>query len=492
MTEKLEVLLIPLDDRPVTYLLPKQIAEINHNVSLTLPPRDIIGGLTKDTDLDLLANFLKIYLSATKPDVIVLSLDTLAYGGLIPSRRSNELHSGIIERLNKFKNLILDYSIAKPVIYAFSSVMRISNNNINEEEKEYWSSFGEKIYRYSYLSHKVIDDPSVNNELQEIKSLIPVDILEDYLATRERNFNINTFYLNWIKEGFLDYLVFSKDDTGEFGLNVREASQLKSLVEAETIQQKVCIQTGADEIPCDLVIRSIVKAFDQNISVYPVFSTQNGPKIVSRYEDRTISESVVQQLKLCGASISTDIDSVDMLMLVNTPIEVQGDHCMRFYPERSDENACDTLLNIIKSEQKPIMLADVTYANGADNLFTKKLLNLKIDLSNIFAYSAWNTTGNTLGSCAAMGISRYIAEKQHSFDKNAFSKLLLIRFIDDWFYQSIVRQKIRAYISEADVSILKDEMQTVTVNLAARFAVDTSMVKFSFPWDRTFEVEITL
>ena len=27
-------------------------------------------------------------------------------------------------------------------IYAFSSIMRISNNNYNEEEKEYWKDYG--------------------------------------------------------------------------------------------------------------------------------------------------------------------------------------------------------------------------------------------------------------------------------------------------------------------------------------------------------------
>ena len=31
-------------------------------------------------------------------------------------------------------------------IYAFSSIMRISNNNINQEEKEYWNKYGKKIF----------------------------------------------------------------------------------------------------------------------------------------------------------------------------------------------------------------------------------------------------------------------------------------------------------------------------------------------------------
>ena len=39
-------------------------------------------------------------------------------------------------------------------VYAFSSIMRISNNNVNEEEKEYWNLYGKKIFKYSYDYHK--------------------------------------------------------------------------------------------------------------------------------------------------------------------------------------------------------------------------------------------------------------------------------------------------------------------------------------------------
>ena len=50
----------------------------------------------------------------------------------------------------------------KGKIYAFSSIMRISNNNVNEEEKEYWSDYGTKIFEYSYNFHKeCIDETDV-------------------------------------------------------------------------------------------------------------------------------------------------------------------------------------------------------------------------------------------------------------------------------------------------------------------------------------------
>ena len=81
--------------------------------------------------------------------------------------------------------------------------MRISNNNYNEEEKLYWAEYGKKIFAYSYNFHK--NGTKTHSE-------IPQEILEDYLNTRNRNFEVNKIYLDWQKEGLLDTLVFSKDD----------------------------------------------------------------------------------------------------------------------------------------------------------------------------------------------------------------------------------------------------------------------------------------
>ncbi len=97
-------------------------------------------------------------------------------------------------------------------VYAVSSIMRISNNIVNEEEKEYWSEYGTKIFEYSYNFHK---------EGFETKD-VPNEILSEYLATRQRNFAINKMYIDWLEQGLFDTLVFSKDDCAEFGLNVLE------------------------------------------------------------------------------------------------------------------------------------------------------------------------------------------------------------------------------------------------------------------------------
>ena len=140
----MKISLLPIDNRPVCYNLVKDITSIDNSIELFLPNRELLGDLTKQANVEALFDWLK---SLEDVDCIILSLDTLIYGGLIPSRRSKDTFEIINERLNTLKQ-ILETKMAK--VYAFSSIMRISNNNYNEEEKEYWSEYGKKIFEYSF------------------------------------------------------------------------------------------------------------------------------------------------------------------------------------------------------------------------------------------------------------------------------------------------------------------------------------------------------
>ena len=95
---------IPIDNRPVCYTLPKLIAEIDESLELFMPERELLGGLKKDADVLALIDWLVNAVSDV--DALVISLDTIAYGGLIPSRRSEESFESILARLQKLKNVL--------------------------------------------------------------------------------------------------------------------------------------------------------------------------------------------------------------------------------------------------------------------------------------------------------------------------------------------------------------------------------------------------
>lgn len=77
-----------------------------------------------------------------------------------------------------------------------------------------------------------------------------------------------------------------------------------------------------------------------------------------------------------------------------------------------------------KTPDQNFMIADVRFANGADNAFVKKLFENELN-ENFYGYSAWNTSANSLGSLICGAKVKYFAE---SFDRSAFQKLQTVRF----------------------------------------------------------------
>lgn len=438
---------LPIDNRPVCYTLPEQIAKIDKSIELFLPDRSLLGDLTKYANVNGIFEWLK---NLPKLDALVISLDTAAYGGLISSRRCSDSFEEIREKIEKLKEILKEKN-AK--IYAFSSIMRISNNNINEEEKEYWNLWGKKIFEYSFNSCK-------NNGENPPQTDIPQKILTDYLNTRKRNFEINKIYLNWQQEGLFDTLVFSKDDCAEFGFNVREAQELENL--------GGFVKTGADEIPLTLLARAI----QGKIKIAPIFTEPSQKNLISNYEDVSIEKSVTGQIELAGCEVS-ELQNANMLLYVNNFKNHQGEIVMK----RPTEPFSD-VWNI---PQKPYMIADVRFANGADNSFVNKLFEKGFD-ENFYGYSAWNTSANSLGSLICGAKVKFLAKK---YNDKEFKKLEVVRFLDDWAYQANVRQAL----SKPDTTELTTQMKPFEKEVANVLKTEFE-VKYSFPWKRLFEVEV--
>lgn len=83
----MKIAFLPIDNRPVCHQLPQMIVDINPEIEFFIPNIDLLGDLTKTANIDGLFAWLE---SLPKVDALILSLDTIAYGGLIPSRRSPE------------------------------------------------------------------------------------------------------------------------------------------------------------------------------------------------------------------------------------------------------------------------------------------------------------------------------------------------------------------------------------------------------------------
>ena len=480
----MNIAFIPIDNRPVCYTLPEQICAMDSDINLFMPKREFLGSLTKYADVEAIFDWLK---KLPQMDAIVMCLDTVAYGGLIPSRRCSDTFEKIKTRVENLKK-ILENKKAK--IYAFSSIMRISNNNVNEEEKEYWSKWGKKIFEYSYQTHKLGTESCITN-------VIPSEILDDYIATRKRNFEINKLYLEYQKQGLFNTLVFSKDDCAEYGFNVQEAKALEKL--------GGFVKTGADEIPLTLLARAIMKKLkpvseketsrvektqcshrdkcqETGMKIAPIFLVPECKDLISNYEDVSIEKSVKGQIELAGCSVC-EPDDADILLYVNNFEDHQGEIVMKVPTQ--------TFSGKWQKPSKPYMVADVRFANGADNAFVKQLFEVGFD-ENFLGYSAWNTSANSLGSLICGAIVFKVAKMQNNVGKDFyfgrdFLKLQTVRLLDDWAYQANVRQQLTSPDEKLVKELMKPYEEKVFEVLGVNY--DTS---YKFPWNRLFEVEVCI
>src|SRR5690625_2622494 len=324
---KQKLALIPVDARPVTYDLPKDLAKIANWNTLTPEKRDL-GFMKNRAKIDKVFSWLEQ--AMPKVDGIIVSVDMLLYGGLVPSRINDEAPEVIEGRLTKFIELKKAYPQVK--IMAFSSTMRLSNSYVNEEEKEYWSTYGKEIWKYSFYTHKYEKhgDPKDKQMAEEMQLKIPANILADYLQTREAHFSMHQKLISYVENGLFEILVFPQDDTSEYGLNIKEQEQLYKIRNEKQLFNKMLIYPGADEVASVLTARMIYALEEKELpSFYPIYSGTSGAQSIARYEDRPLEQSVIGQIDALGTHTIDSPEEADIFFGVNVPGNKQGDHALQ-------------------------------------------------------------------------------------------------------------------------------------------------------------------
>src|SRR5579883_2491864 len=213
-----KIILVPIDNRPVTYGFPQMIAGIA-GLNAVVPPFESMGSQGVPANFNSIIRWLEESLIKLKPAALFVCLDTVLYGGLGASRRSKESLAEICkraERVAHWKKL----AGGNIQIFAQASVMRIPHYTGSSEEPPYWQQYGAKIFEWSALKHKemlrALDAPE---KLRALDNEIPQEVRDDFFGRRKRNFQVNKRLIAMAKEGSIDFLVFSQDDTAEFGLN---------------------------------------------------------------------------------------------------------------------------------------------------------------------------------------------------------------------------------------------------------------------------------
>ncbi|MDT9026918.1 DUF4127 family protein [Rossellomorea yichunensis] len=495
-----KIALLPVDGRPVTRELPKQIASIG-NWEVLIPHKDLLGFLKEPGDMAALEKWM--WKVAPEVDGFVLSIDMLGYGGLVPSRVCLDGKETIIQRIGILRALKEKYP--DKALMAFSSTMRISNNYVNEEEKEYWCDYGVELWEYSYHFHrfeKTGHDDS-NLRVRDLQNKIPSDILEDYLSTRLKNYQVNESLLEMVEDKTIDVLVFPQDDTSEYGLNIGEQEELSDKVAHRELFQNVFIYPGADEVANTLVAKMIYQLEQVDFpTFYPVYSGETGALSTAMYEDRPICESVKGQIHAFGGYTVDQAGEADIVFAVNVPGKRQGDLALQKFlgevdtPHRNIGEWIKRIAHYLRQD-KLVAVADTAYANGVDPRMLPRLLG-EIEVSQLAGFGGWNTAGNTLGTVVAQAAMVHLQKKKPSLPQEEVKARILeemtLRLLDEYVYQSIVRQQVRAGTDESAVSHeellnrVKELFLKESVTFLTKYGLDFPLKEIYLPWKRTFEI----
>lgn len=481
---KPDCIIVPLDARPVCYDQVCDLASIG-KIEIAIPPKNILGFLKQPASFEHLWAWWIDALNRSQDTSVIMSLDTITYGGLIASRVNNEAYEILKERSSCFLDEI---KILKGSKYGFSSILRIPNYDNEEEEPPYWLQYGRMLYRFSEETHRYGSMPD------SMFNKIPAYVIKDFLGRREKNFNINQTFVESLKKHLLDFLVFCQDDTGPYGLNVREADVLQKLARKERLENQIVVQTGADELAMLLLAKQAWQKQNAPIKIYPWFFPEHGKKIMANFDGMPIGNIVQRHMKTLRAITALSPQSADLILMINCPSHQMGDHCIQADPKREKSYLAD-LVKALKTwlPEKNVAIADVVYANGADPLLIESCISENLPFDRIAGYAAWNTPGNTIGSSLAIGSMVTWAMWNNRLDDIARRKLLFKRLLDDWYYQANVRFGLRQRLEGIpDESVLKTEMDRGSDILTKLLHLTDIYPAYSFPCNRLFEIAIEL
>ncbi len=497
-----KIILVPLDERPCNYDFPVLMTESPDYV-VVRPPKALMGQRKTPGDP---AKILEWTVENAKDaEAAVLSVDTLLYSGIVPSR----LHHDSAEVLKDRLEAVRAIKEANPgiVIYAFSLIMRNPSYSSAEEEPDYYGDFGLEIHRYGLISHRLelgIAGDGEKEELEEICRRLPPEYLKDYLNRRAVNVEINKEAVRLTADGTFDFLVFPQDDSSPYGFTAKDQQAVREAIRDFRVNTRAYMYPDADGVGCALLARAMNRIEGRMPLVYVKFASVLSPQVIPLYEDRPIGESVKYQILTAGGLPVDSLSDADLVMLVNMPSGGMKEAAEADGPVRAPEyGAFRTLPELMAQADyalhrlgKSVIIADVAYANGGDELLLEMLKEQGIQWE-ISSYAGWNTAANSFGTCIAAAMIRQITGPT-----KALEDFLALRYVEDVGYCARVRGYVAGsglaapgteeghtdgeYGSTAQLirKLLQEYADRKISDEAHRVVIDS----LRLPWNRLFEV----
>lgn len=490
-----KIVLLPLDERPCNYDFPYKLFQ-SDELNLVRPKE--LGDKKTPGDIQKIKEFL---LEECKDAFgLIVSVDTLLYGGLIPSRLHKESVETLKGRLEVFKELKEQNPDLK--IYAFNCIMRCPSYSNADEEPDYYDYYGEQIFKQGVAKHKVVLGMETEENWMKLRNEIPEEVITDFEERRAINRTLNMEIIHYYKEGFIDALVIPQDDSAPFGYTAIDQQEIRSLIQKECLTDEVILYSGADEVALSLTARLINDINGVHPKVYVKYATDAAKMMIPKYEGVRLGTTIGFHILSAGCIQVENEENADIIMIVTAPDDKMEEsfHQPSISPSYNAERNMAEIMRYATqkiAEGKRVAITDNAYSNGGE-LDLIRMMNKHQILMDVCAYAGWNTNGNTLGTVLAEAVYDYYfgvtAQKQN---------FLVERYLEDMAYCGHVRANVTKEIADTELATfgtkeIQDKVAAMTKEQLEAFAKEympsiadkIEIQHVSMPWKRMFEVRL--
>ncbi len=493
----LMIALLPLDDRPCNPRFPAQIAAIGAD-ALTQPPPSALGRFNVPGDFQSLESWLNAL-----PEVsgLIVSIDMLAYGGLVASRKTTTPLETALERLE----ILRAWRAKRPgvPVYAFNVLMRLAITMDSDAAVPHYYN----IMKWARLCDEATRFPTDENrrELGEIRAQIPDAIVESYQNARNRNHEVNLTMIDWLADGTFDHLLVTQEDCTEFGLHRREQDELVARATQRGVQEKFTLHPGADEAALTLLARG----WNDGVSFGIEWSSEVHKRDIAVFEDVPYEDALMSHIRAMSGRVALENETPDVRLFVNAPVggsqKNESDASKQARRHDFDTRFLPHIVAALDAGER-VALCDVAFPNGADDVLMSAVAGFDGDIfGRLIAFGGWNTAGNTTGTilaqCAAFLRGTRSAQEQSSELNRNF---VFERLLDDWYYQADLRARLEKEARDSGFSPLSMNGHSAQIEASARremsgfarelaskhFGAKVRDLQVALPWGRTFEVAV--
>ncbi|MBV8074598.1 MAG: DUF4127 family protein [Candidatus Eremiobacteraeota bacterium] len=488
------VVIVPIDDRPVTRQLPVLLGRVA-GIPIVEPPRALLGTYLDPGKPDAIYRWL-VSDATAGADAFVLSSDMLAYGGLVASRAP-----GIDAELGYAR---LRYATALrglrtgAAFYGFGTVMRLAPTGIPAlgPAASFFAAGDDVDLLTEYAN---LADPPTGNGLARAEALRGElgDVLVRYLDTRRRDLNVDLFALQLTAEGGFDRFVLGQDDAGPQGLHLRDLAALRAARDGWGwgLKDRTSVEPGADELAMILEAAAFARRARWEPTVTVTWSRPDGGTLNDPLEFAPLENTVDSVIRACTAQRVAAGGAVQLFIKVK---ETNAEQERAFLDGIAQAISAGALVAVV----------DLTFLGGSaeeQRALVEAMIARRL-AGRVAGFGSWNTAANSVGTALPAAIAVGAGKRLGSFDPTALAELLLDRYADDYAFHDFVRPALNQQLDARGVDhsyLLPEvakEIESRNRSLLWPRALELLSAIFpgyrdagmtiTLPWGRTFETEL--